>query len=37
MSYFGVDATYAGSIAVMRRILEQEAKRMAKRKRGDGH
>ncbi|HRW47401.1 MAG: hypothetical protein M9936_12585 [Caldilinea sp.] len=36
MSYFGVDATYAGSIAVMRRILEQEAKRMAKRKRGDG-
>ncbi len=36
MSYFGVDATYAGSIAVMRRVLEQEVKRMAKLKRGDG-
>jgi hypothetical protein len=36
MSYFGVDATYAGSIAVMRRILEQEATRMTKLKRGAG-
>ena len=36
MSYFGVDATYATSIAVMRRILEQEARRMARLKRGGG-
>jgi hypothetical protein len=30
LSYFGVDATYATSIAVLRRILAQEAARMAK-------
>jgi hypothetical protein len=30
MSYFGVDATYATSIAVMRRILSREASRMAR-------
>jgi hypothetical protein len=36
MSYFGVDATYATSIAVMRRILSQEATRMAKLKKGAG-
>ncbi len=36
MSYFGVDATYAGSVAVMRRILVQEAERMALRKKGAG-
>lgn len=30
LSYFGVDATYATSVAVMRRILTQEAARMAK-------
>ncbi|MBE2241065.1 MAG: hypothetical protein IAE81_24985 [Caldilineaceae bacterium] len=36
MSYFGVDATYATSIAVMRRILSQEATRMAKLKQGAG-
>lgn len=29
LSYFGVDATYATSIAVLRRILAQEAARMA--------
>ncbi|MBW7883441.1 MAG: hypothetical protein H3C34_12530 [Caldilineaceae bacterium] len=34
MSYFGVDATYATSIAVMRRLLSQEAMRMAKLKQG---
>ncbi len=28
LSYFGVDATYATSVAVLRRILEQEASRM---------
>lgn len=27
MSYFGVDATYATSMAVLRRILEQEVER----------
>jgi hypothetical protein len=36
MSYFGVDATYAGSVAVMRRILSQEVARMAKLKKGAG-
>jgi len=36
MSYFGVDATYATSIAVLRRILSQEAARMAKLKKGAG-
>lgn len=36
MSYFGVDATYATSIAVMRRILSQEASRMAKLQKGAG-
>ena len=36
MSYFGVDATYATSIAVMRRILSQEASRMARLKKGAG-
>ena len=36
MSYFGVDATYATSISVMRRILSQEAARMAKLKKGAG-
>jgi len=30
LSYFGVDATYATSVAVLRRILAQEAARMAK-------
>lgn len=30
LSYFGVDATYATSIAVLRRILAQESVRMAK-------
>ena len=30
LSYFGVDATYATSIAVLRRILAQEAARMTK-------
>jgi hypothetical protein len=30
LSYFGVDATYATSITVLRRILAQEAARMAK-------
>jgi hypothetical protein len=34
MSYFGVDATYAGSVAVMRRILSQEVTRMARLKKG---
>jgi hypothetical protein len=34
MSYFGVDATYATSVAVMRRVLTQEAARMALRKKG---
>ena len=34
MSYFGVDATYATSIAVMRRILGQEVSRMRHLKRG---
>ena len=34
LSYFGVDATYATSVAVMRRILTQEAARMAKLARG---
>jgi hypothetical protein len=34
MSYFGVDATYATSIAVMRRILGQEVSRMGHLKRG---
>ena len=34
LSYFGVDATYATSVAVMRRILTQEATRMAKVARG---
>jgi hypothetical protein len=34
MSYFGVDATYATSIAVLRRILRQEAARMAQLKKG---
>jgi hypothetical protein len=28
LSYFGVDATYAGSVAVMRRIIEQEIRRL---------
>jgi hypothetical protein len=28
LSYFGVDATYAGSVAVMRRIIEQEMQRL---------
>ena len=28
LSYFGVDATYAGSVAVMRRIIEQEIHRL---------
>jgi hypothetical protein len=36
MSYFGVDATYATSIAVLRRILSQEASRMAKLQKGAG-
>lgn len=36
MSYFGVDATYATSIAVMRRILSREASRMARLKKGAG-
>ncbi|HAJ36537.1 MAG TPA: hypothetical protein DCL15_12690 [Chloroflexi bacterium] len=36
MSYFGVDATYATSIAVLRRILSQEVTRMAKLKKGAG-
>jgi len=35
MSYFGVDATYATSIAVLRRILRQEAARMAQLKKGN--
>lgn len=30
LSYFGVDATYATSVTVLRRILAQEAARMAK-------
>ncbi len=30
LSYFGVDATYATSIAVLRRIMAQEAARMTK-------
>ncbi|MFN8465151.1 MAG: hypothetical protein U0X20_06345 [Caldilineaceae bacterium] len=34
LSYFGVDATYATSIAVLRRILAQETARMAKLVRG---
>ncbi len=34
LSYFGVDATYATSVAVMRRILTQESARMAKVARG---
>ena len=34
LSYFGVDATYATSVAVMRRILTQESTRMAKVARG---
>ena len=34
LSYFGVDATYATSVAVMRRILRQEANRMARLKDG---
>ncbi len=28
LSYFGVDATYAGSVAVMRRVLRNEIDRM---------
>jgi hypothetical protein len=34
LSYFGVDATYATSVAVMRRILTQESARMTKVARG---
>jgi hypothetical protein len=34
LSYFGVDATYATSIAVLRRIMAQETARMAKLVRG---
>ena len=34
MSYFGVDATYATSISVLRRILAQEAARMSKLAKG---
>lgn len=34
LSYFGVDATYATSVAVMRRILRQEVNRMARLKQG---
>jgi len=34
MSYFGVDATYAGSVAVMRRILSQEMTRMTRLRKG---
>lgn len=34
LSYFGVDATYATSIAVLRRILNQESARMDKLVRG---
>ncbi|RIK33170.1 MAG: hypothetical protein DCC57_25285, partial [Chloroflexi bacterium] len=30
LSYFGVDATYAASIAVLRRVLKQEAARQRK-------
>jgi len=33
MSYFGVDGTYATSIAVLRRVLEQEIKRQSAMKR----
>ncbi|MBK8045748.1 MAG: hypothetical protein IPK16_00610 [Anaerolineales bacterium] len=36
LSYFGVDATYATSIAVMRRILSQEVARMGKAATGAG-
>lgn len=31
LSYFGVDATYAGSIAVLRRMLQQEVRRQRMR------
>ena len=34
LSYFGVDATYATSIAVLRRIFSQEAARMSKLAKG---
>jgi hypothetical protein len=33
LSYFGVDATYAASIAILRRILQQEVAVMRARKR----
>mgnify|MGYP005847802321 CR=1 FL=1 len=35
LSYFGMDATYAASVAVMRRILAQEIERQRSRRRGD--
>lgn len=35
LSYFGVDATYATTIALMRRILKQEVSRQRKRRSGD--
>jgi hypothetical protein len=31
LSYFGVDATYAASIAILRRILRQEISRLRTR------
>ena len=34
LSYFGVDATYAASIAILRRIFSLEAARMAKLAKG---
>ena len=35
LSYFGMDATYAASVAVMRRILTQEIERQRNRRRGE--
>jgi len=37
LSYFGVDATYAGTVALLRRILAQEVRRQRERQSANAH